>query len=133
MRNSQESATPLRAAFSLANPSAGSDSSTKRPDDAPAYFNKAYALAGARDKAASLDALKQAARVDPAYQPVLDRALRLPGPEDMELLFGEWAESHPQAPPPARRSRYPFTMVAFGVFGGMLLLAAFVQLFRKGR
>lgn len=104
-----------------------------RPDDARAYFNKAYALAGAGDKKGALEALGLAARADAAYQPALDRALQLPGPEDMALFFGEWAESHPQAPPPSRRSRYPLPLLILGGLGGFLALAGVAQLFRKGR
>jgi tetratricopeptide (TPR) repeat protein len=106
---------------------------TLAPDDAPAYFHKAYALAGAGDKAGTLDALRQAARRDPAYQPVLDRTLQLPGPEDMMLAFGEFAESHQPELPPARRARYPLPLLSLGVLGGLLALAGVAQLFRKGR
>jgi tetratricopeptide (TPR) repeat protein len=103
------------------------------PEDAPAYFNKAYALAGARDKARALDALRQAARIDPAYQPALDKALQLPGPEDMQVLFGEWAASHEPEAPPSRRARFPLTLLLLGAVGGALALAGAAQLFRKGR
>ncbi len=103
------------------------------PEDAPAYFNKAYALAGRRNKAATIDALTQAARIDRTYQPVLDKALQLPGPEDMQLLFGEWAASHQPEIPPSRRSRYPLPLIALGVLGGLLALAGVAQLFRRGR
>lgn len=106
---------------------------TGRPDDAPAYFNKAYALAGARDKAGALDALAKAARLDPAYQPALDKALQLPGPEDMEILFGEWALSHLPAPPPSRRARFPLPLLLLGAVGGLLALAGAAVLFGKGR
>lgn len=106
---------------------------TSRPDDAPAYFNKAYALAGARDKAGALEALTMAARLDPAYQPALDRALQLPGPEDMEMLFGEWALSHRPAPPPSRRARFPLPLLLLGCVGGLLALAGGAVLFGKGR
>lgn len=106
---------------------------TGRPEDAPAYFNKAYALAGARDKAGALEALTRAARIDPAYQPALDRALQLPGPEDMEILFGEWALSHRPPPPPSRRARFPLPLLLLGAVGGLLALAGAALLFRKGR
>lgn len=104
-----------------------------RPDDAPAYFNKAYALAGARDKAGALEALTRAARLDPAYQPALDKALQLPRPEDMELFFGEWAQDHRPAPPPSRRARYPLPLLLLGAVGGLLAAAGVALLFRKGR
>ena len=97
------------------------------------YFNRAYALAGALDRAASIDALTQAARIDPVYQPALDKALQLPSPEDLTLMFGEWAASHPPPVPPARRSRYPLPLVALGAVGALLALAAVAQLFRRGR
>ncbi|MDD5304023.1 MAG: hypothetical protein PHS14_13060 [Elusimicrobia bacterium] len=103
------------------------------PDDARAYFNKAYALAGAGDKPGAIGALTQAARIDPSYQPALNKALQLPDPEDMQLLFGEWAASHQPAVPPSRNSGYPFPLLALGVLGGLLALAGVAQLFRKGR
>lgn len=103
------------------------------PEDAPAYFNKAYALAGKRNKAATIAALTQAARIDRTYQPMLDKALQLPGPEDMQLLFGEWAASHQPEIPPSRRSRYPLPLIALGATGGLLALAGGAQLSRKGR
>lgn len=103
------------------------------PGDASAYFNKAYALAGERDKAGTLEALAQAARVDRAYQPVLDSALQLPKTEDLEILFESWAASHQPPIPPSRRSRYPLALLALGGTGGLLALAGVAQLFRKGR
>jgi len=102
-------------------------------DDASAYFNKAYALAGAGDATGTIEALNVAARLDRTYQPLLDKALLLPGPEDMALLFGEYAASHPPAAPPSRRSPYPLALVALGAVGGLLALAGVAQLFRKGR
>lgn len=103
------------------------------PEDAAAYFNKAYALAGERDRAGAIGALAQAARIDRAYRPLLDKTLELPNPEDMNLLFGDFAASHQPAVPPSRRSRYPLPLLALGAVGGMLALAGVAQLFRKGR
>ncbi len=103
------------------------------PEDAPAYFHKAYALAGAGDKTGALGAIGRAAALDRAYQPVMDKALQLPDAGDMALAFGEWSESHPQALPPPRPSRYPLPLLALGAVGGLLALAGVAQLFRKGR
>ena len=103
------------------------------PEDAPAYFHKAYALAGAGDKAGALDAIGRAATLDRAYQPVMDKTVQLPDAGDMALAFGEWSESHPQALPPPRPSRYPLPLLALGAVGGLLALAGVAQLFRKGR
>ncbi|MBI2787826.1 MAG: hypothetical protein HYX59_04015 [Elusimicrobia bacterium] len=103
------------------------------PEDAPAYFHKAYALAGAGDKAGALEAIGRAAALDRAYQPLKDKALQLPDAGDMALAFGEWSESHPQALPPARPSRYPLPLLGLGAVGGLLALAGVAQLFRKGR
>ena len=99
------------------------------PRDAFAYFNKAYALAGKSDKAGVMDALTSAARIDPAYQPVLDQALVLPRAEDLQLLFGHWAASHPPAVPPSRSSRFPLPLVVLGGLGGLLAFAGAAQLF----
>lgn len=106
---------------------------TGNPRDGAAYFNKAYALAGRRDKAGTLAALAQAAKVDPAYQPVLDSALQLPRADDMEILFGGWAESHPLEAPPSRRPRFPLPLLLLGGTGGFMALAGVAQLFRRGR
>jgi tetratricopeptide (TPR) repeat protein len=106
---------------------------TGSPNDAPAYFHKAYALSGTGDKAGTVEALRQATRINPAYQPVLDKALQLPSPDDMALTFGQFAESHPQELPPSRRARFPAPLVLLGAVGVLLVLAGAAVLFRKGR
>lgn len=103
------------------------------PRDGAAYFQKAHALAGEKDKAGTLAALSEAARVDPSYQPLLDSAKQLPGPEDMEILFGSYARSHPPQAPPSRRGRYPTALLMLGATGGLMALAGVAQLFRRGR
>jgi tetratricopeptide (TPR) repeat protein len=114
--------------------SAANQTLTESPEDASAWFNKAYALSGTGDRAGALDALARAARIDPAYQTVVDKALQLPKPEDFSLLFGEWADSHePAAPPRSRQDRFPWTLVALGAVGGALALGGVAQLFRRGR
>jgi tetratricopeptide (TPR) repeat protein len=109
------------------------ESLTGNPDDAGAYYNKAYALAGQGDKPGVLDALTQAARLDPGYQPVLDQALMLPRPEDLAMLFSGSAASHLPALPPARRRPLPLALVIPCAFGGVLSLAALALLLRKQR
>jgi len=103
------------------------------PEDAAAYFNKAYALAGEHDRAGTLEALAQAARINPVYKPLLDSAIQLPNTDDMALLFGGFAAAHPPPAPPSRRSRYPRALLALGGIGGLLALAGVAQLFRRGR
>ncbi len=104
------------------------------PDDAVAYFNKAYALAGKKDRKGTVEALEQAARIDPSYKPILDQAqMMLPGADDMELLFSGSAAQHEPAAPPTRPRRFPLPLVALGAIGALLILAAGVQLLRPGR
>lgn len=102
------------------------------PEDAGAWFDKAYALAGERDGVGVIVALNQAARADKSYQALLERALRTPGPEDMKLLFEDWSASHTPAVPRSRR-RQPLPLLLLGGLGVLLALVGVAQLFRRGR
>lgn len=104
-----------------------------KPDDASAYFYKAYALAGEGDKAGMVEALTQAARIDPAYQPVLDKTMQVPSTQDMELVFNDWAASHEPDVPASRHTRYPHSLLMLGAVGFALSVLGGMQLFRRGR
>lgn len=103
---------------------------TGDPDDAGAYFNKAYALAGKGDKEGTLEALAQAVRIDPSYGKVLDDARLLPGPEDMALLLSDSAPRHLPAAPPSRSARFPLPLLILCGAGALLAVASVAQLFR---
>jgi tetratricopeptide (TPR) repeat protein len=103
------------------------------PNDAGAYFNKAYALAGAGDKAGMLDALSGAARIDPSYKPLLEQALQVPQLADMELLFSGWSTAHALPIPRPRHRSFPLSLLLLAGIGGVLAVAGAAQLLRKSR
>ena len=55
--------------------------------DAHAWFNRAHALAGQGDRAGMLEALRQAALLDPSYERSLQEALKQSPSEALTLLF----------------------------------------------
>ncbi|MBI5245752.1 MAG: tetratricopeptide repeat protein [Elusimicrobia bacterium] len=103
----------------------------KDPNDALAYYNKAYALAGAGDKQGMVDALQQAARIDPSYRQASAQALNLSSNEAMEILFGAGEQQH-QPPVPRPHHRRDFTlMLMLGAIGGFLVVGGASLFFRK--
>jgi tetratricopeptide (TPR) repeat protein len=102
------------------------------PNDALAYFNKAYALAGTGDKEGMVDALKQAARIDPTYRTEADRAAALDTRQALDALFGLAAkERHPAYPQPRRHNDSMLIgMTAF--VAGTFLMSGIVLYMRSG-
>lgn len=94
------------------------------PNDALAYFNKAYALAGAGDKDGMISALTQATLLDPSYKPALVQALEARTKEDMKTVFGAAAGRHQPAAPRPRRRRSSSTMLMLTSVGFLIGLAA---------
>ena len=102
----------------------------KDPNDALAYYNKAYAMAGAGDKQGMVDALQQAARIDQSYQQASAQAPNMSSNEAMEILFGA-NETH-QPPVPLPHHRRDFTvMLMLGAIGGFFLVTGAGLFFRK--
>lgn len=102
------------------------------PNDALAYFNKAYALAGTGDKEGMVDALRQAARIDPTYRTEADRAAALDTHQALDTLFGLAAkERHPAYPQPRRRG--DSMLIAMTAFvAATFLMSGAVLYFRSG-
>lgn len=97
---------------------------TADPNDALAYYNKAYALAGEGDKAGSVAALREAARIDPSYQKALDQALTFDEKEGLELMFSLPAfQRQPEAPAP-RRAPMSLPLKLLGAVGAMMAFGA---------
>jgi tetratricopeptide (TPR) repeat protein len=59
--------------------------------DAHAYLNRAHAFAGQGDRAGMIDALKQAAQLDPSYGRPLQTALKMSPSADLTSLFPDRA------------------------------------------
>ncbi|HBT61146.1 MAG TPA: hypothetical protein DEB40_05325, partial [Elusimicrobia bacterium] len=78
--------------------------------DAYAYFNRAHALAGQGDRDGALEALRQAAFLEPSYERPLQEARALLASADMTLLFPdrEGLLSAACSRPVARRRASPF-------------------------
>ncbi|MEK7388307.1 MAG: protein kinase [Elusimicrobiota bacterium] len=96
-----------------------------------AYQNKALALAGLRDRAGALEALRQSAARDERFKDRYERALQLPQDTDLTLLFGEenvWVETSPPTP---RRRRF-FRLATLTASGGMLIALGLLHIFSAG-
>ncbi|UPT73256.1 MAG: hypothetical protein M0D55_15400 [Elusimicrobiota bacterium] len=81
------------------------------PKDGLAYFNKAFALAGAGDKKGMVTALEQAAQADPAYEGALRQAQ---GMDDdfLQHLFEDPANARqPEVPQPRHPQASPLLMI----------------------
>jgi tetratricopeptide (TPR) repeat protein len=102
------------------------------PNDALAFYNKAYALAGQGDKAGMIAALEQAARLDPKFAPAAEKA-RAPdftSNEAMEILFGANENRYEPAAPSPRRGRDFTVMLMLGLVGGFFLVGGASLYFR---
>ncbi|MDP3544334.1 MAG: protein kinase [Elusimicrobiota bacterium] len=93
------------------------------PSNPYAYQNKAMALAGLKDRAGALDALRRSAAIDPRFQNRLERALQLPEDQDLSMLFDdETAAAAAAAPPPPRPAAKRFARLALlSGMGGILI------------
>ncbi|MEQ1917867.1 MAG: tetratricopeptide repeat protein [Elusimicrobiota bacterium] len=101
------------------------------PNDALAYYNKAYAMAGTGDRDGMLDALKQAARIDPVYRSESDRAEALNTQQALDTLFGLAAKAHqPAVPQPRHRSEFSLMMMT-GFIASFLLVSGVTLYFRS--
>jgi len=95
----------------------------REPSNPYAYQNKAMALAGMKDRAGALDALRRSAALDPRFQNQLERALQLPEDQDMSLLFDDqYTAPAAAAPPPPPRTGKRFARLAvLSGMGGILI------------
>ncbi|MBI2789463.1 MAG: protein kinase [Elusimicrobia bacterium] len=95
----------------------------REPSNPYAYQNKAMALAGMKDRAGALDALRRSAALDPRFQNQLERALQLPEDQDMSLLFDDqYTAPAAAAPPPPPRTGKRFARLAvLSGIGGILI------------
>ncbi len=113
-----------RAALGSANLGLAAD-----PDNALAYYNKAYALAGEGDKTGMIAALTAAAKLDPTYQPTLDQALALTDSETLDLLFGMPGNRREPPAPQPRHHAIPGLFFLAGL-GAAFVVGAVVLWFR---
>ncbi|MBI2385102.1 MAG: protein kinase [Elusimicrobia bacterium] len=99
------------------------DTLARDPSNPYAYQNKAMALAGMKDRAGALDALRRSAALDPRFQNLLERALQLPEDQDMSLLFDDqYTAAAAAAPPPPPRTGKRFARLAMlSGMGGILI------------
>jgi len=63
------------------------------PKDAKAYYELANALAGLGDKNGMIDALRNAAGIDPRYNRYLQAAMQIPSDQDLASLFDDGPDS----------------------------------------
>lgn len=96
---------------------------SREPSNPYAYQNKAMALAGMKDRAGALEALRRSAALDPRFQNQLERALQLPEDQDMSLLFDDqYTAPAAAAPPPPPRTGKRFARLAvLSGMGGILI------------
>ena len=99
----------------------------REPRSSLAYLMKAYAEAGLGREADMRASLEKAAAFNRAYQPLYERALQSPKPEDSLFLFE--GDLLPGAAASAPKSRMPLWPFALG--GGAALLAVFALRRRK--
>jgi len=99
------------------------------PVASQAYQNKALALAGMKDRAGALEALRRSAALDPRFQNLLERALQLPQDQDLTLLFDEPAASPAAAapPPPPRTGKRFARLALLSAMGGILIALAILH------
>ncbi len=105
------------------------------PRDGKAFYNKALALRGLGDRDGMIDALRQAAAIDPAFKSAADAAVVLPRPADEELLTQSWPNAAAQTPaqPPPRAGGWSESQVTsiFAAIGALLLALGLLLLRRK--
>ena len=101
------------------------------PNDALAYFNKAYALAGNGDKDGMVDALKQAARIDPSYAQALEQVQASRAKDALDVLFGVAAKQRQPAVPLPRHRREFTLMMMTGFVAAFLIVSGCVLFFRS--
>lgn len=116
MGNYQEGLRDAEASLSL---------NASRIVSSQGYQNKALALAGLKDRAGALEALKRSAALDPRFQNQYERALQLPDEEDLTLLFDDQyataaAAAASAPPPPKTRKRFARLALLSGM-GGILI------------
>ena len=105
------------------------------PNDALAYYNKAYALAGSGDKVGMEEALKQAARLDPKYQRALAQAQapNFTPDEATELLFGASDNQYQPEIPLPRHAKSSPVLLMLGFLGVLFALGGVAIFFGPSR
>lgn len=87
-----------------------------------AHEGRAFALAGLHENAAAVEALREAARLEPRLQGRLEQALRLPQDGDLTLIFDEASfPAQSSGPSPSLRPRRFARLVLLTSVGGLLI------------
>lgn len=98
----------------------------KQPQNGYAYQSRAYALAGMGDRDAALEAMRQAAALNPMFQAKYAKAAELPKDSDLMFLFDDAPAANAAAPgsapstPSSQRSRF-IRLFALCISGGLLV------------
>ncbi len=109
------------------------DGVAAQPDNPSAYRTKAMVLAGLKDRAGTLDALKRSAELDPRFRNLYERALQVPTNEDMQFLFDDApSAAAAAAPPPAPRGRRFARLALLSAMGGILIALAILHVVSAG-
>lgn len=109
------------------------DTLARDPSNPYAYQNKAMALAGMKDRAGTLDALRRSAALDPRFQNRLERALQLPQEQDLTMLFDdESAASTAAAPPPPQTGKRFARLAVLSGVGGILIALGILHVVSAG-
>ena len=107
------------------------DTLARDPANPYAYQNKAMALAGMKDRAGAIDALRRSAALDPRYQNRLERALQLPQDQDLSMLFDDESATPvtmgASAPPPAPAGKRFARLAVLSAMGGILIALAILH------
>lgn len=108
------------------------DTLARDPSNPYAYQNKAMALAGLKDRAGALEALRRSAAIDPRFQNRLERALQLPQESDLSMLFDDDAAAATTtaaaaAPQPPRTGKRFARLAVLSAMGGILIALAILH------
>ncbi len=103
------------------------------PNDALAYYNKAYAMAGEGNRDGMVKALEQAAQIDPVYRTAATRAATLDTTQALDALFGIAANARQPTVPVARHHDKDFSlMMMTGFVAAFLIMSGVILFFKSG-
>jgi tRNA A-37 threonylcarbamoyl transferase component Bud32 len=92
----------------------------KEPDNAFAFYNRAFAQSGLGDRDGAVDSLRRAAELDGRFEAVYEQAAQAPKTSDLLFLFDDVAPKASGPIPGARNKRFA-RVTLLSVLGGVLI------------